>query len=282
MSDVHPTEHATANEGALPPPTAPDEKPPGVRPSRLSVIALVVALFSAAASGYALNEVVARDSVAASATASTDDWNYFAAPVDMEAFIATAEESIVEIWCKGIGTGFAFDLEVEESGFKTVIVTNHHVIEECLDDPSSIEIYTLEQFENPAEFRIRGFDEVNDLALLEIVEKLPVLSPSEFFAERGWWTMAIGNPLDTIYEDEADWAPLYNATTFGNISYVRDDYWNYTSATLNGGNSGGPLLDSRGDVIGINTLGAASTKDGVWNIAVDTYVLCETLIECEE
>jgi len=42
------------------------------------------------------------------------------------------------------------------------------------------------------------------------------------------------------------------------------------------------LLDSRGDVIGVNTLGGASTELGVWNIAVDTYVLCENLITCEE
>lgn len=269
-------------QGGFSQPSVVEVKSSETKPSSLSKIALVVSLLSAAVAGFSVNEVSSNDSIEMTTAVSAEDWNYLSAPKDLETFIATAEESIVEIFCEGTGTGFAFDLEVEEPGYGTVIVTNHHVIEDCLDDPTKIEIYTLEQFDKPAEFRIRGYDETNDLALIEIVEELPVLYGSEFFAQRGWWTMAIGNPVDATFEDEEDWITLYNATTFGNISYVHDKYWNYTSATLNGGNSGGPLLDSRGDVIGVNTLGGASTELGVWNIAVDTYVLCENLITCEE
>lgn len=269
-------------QGAFAPPDVVEVKSSEIKPSNLSKIALVISLLSAAAAGYAVNEVTSANSADNTAVVSAEDWNYLSAPEDLESFITTAEESIVEIFCEGTGTGFAFDVEVEDPGFSTVIVTNHHVIEDCLDDPTKIEIFTLEQYDKPAEFRIRGYDETNDLALIEIVEELPVLYGSEFFAQRGWWTMAIGNPVDATFENEEDWITLYNATTFGNISYVHDKYWNYTSATLNGGNSGGPLLDSRGGVIGVNTLAGASTEFGVWNIAVDTYVLCENLITCEE
>lgn len=282
LSSDQPGDDRDISQSAFAPPDVVDVKPSETKPSNLSKIALVVSLLSAAAAGYAVNEVSSTSSAETTAAVSAEDWDYLSAPEDLESFIATADESIVEIYCEGTGTGFAFDVEVEEPGYGTVIVTNHHVIEDCLDDPTKIEIYTLEQYDKPAEFRIRGYDETNDLALIEIVEELPVLVGSEFFAQRGWWTMAIGNPVAPTFEDEEDWITLYNATTFGNIVYVHDKYWNYTSATINGGNSGGPLLDSRGDVIGVNTLAGASTEFGVWNIAVDTYVLCENLITCEE
>lgn len=259
--------------GADPTPSTPVEaEPKQPKTSRLAIVALVVSLLSAAAAGYALNEALSPAGV-------FGDWNYHVAPTDLESLINRAEESIVEIQCEGTGTGFAFELEVEEPSFNTVIVTNHHVIEDCLDNPSAIEIYTYEESDKPAEFRIRGVDKDNDLALLEIVEELPLLVSSDFFAQRGWWTMAIGNPVDIDFEDPVT---LYNSTTFGHISYVLSDYWNYTSATINGGNSGGPLLNNRGQVIGINTLASASTEGGVWNIAVDSDALCERLVECNE
>ena len=87
----------------------------------------------------------------------------------------------------------------------------------------------------------------------------------------------MGNPSDPDFEEV-----LKNSTTFGNISFVLDEYWNYTSATINGGNSGGPLVNSRGELIGINTLAGASTEGGVWNLAIDAAVLCKNLYKCDE
>lgn len=248
--------------------------------SRLTFVALIVALLSVGLAGYAISKVNSPSATSSASATSVEDLDLFEQPPNLPDFIATVEKSIVEIHCNGTGTGFAFDLDIKDPEYGSVIVTNYHVIEDCVSDPSFIEIYTYEQFERPAEFWIRGMDEENDLALIEIKEALPPLVESEFFASQGWWTMAIGNPVDATFEG----APqiLFNATTFGHISYVLDEYWNYTSATINGGNSGGPLLNSRGEVIGINTLATASNEDGVWNIAVDTDALCEVLLECDE
>lgn len=253
--------------------------PPKNKMSKLSALTLVVALASAGMSAYAISKVTSTTPVDKLAS-PIEDGDLFVAPADLEGFIKTAEESVVEIVCFGTGTGFAYDLAVEDADYKTVVVTNYHVVSDCLDDPSAMEIYTYTQYETPVKYRVRGVDEENDVALLEIVEELPILYGSEFFAERGWWTMVIGNPVDATFENEEDWRTLFNATTFGQISYVLDDYFNYTSATINGGNSGGPLLNSRGEVIGINTQAGASTEFGVWNVAFDLEVLCKKLIPC--
>jgi len=253
--------------------------PPDSKPSKLLVLTLVVALISAGLSGYAISKATSSTPSDSLAT-SVKDGDLFVAPTDLSGFIETIEQSVVEIFCGGTGTGFATDLAVEEVGFNTVVVTNLHVIKDCVEDPSALEVYTFNEFKTPAEVRIRGVDEKNDVALLEIVEKLPLLYPSETFAKRGWWTMVIGNPVDATSKNEDDWRTLFNATTFGQISYVLDDYFNYTSATINGGNSGGPLVNSRGEVIGINTQAGASTEYGVWNVAFDLNVLCKKLITC--
>jgi S1-C subfamily serine protease len=284
MSKFNSPSNESVNVDGLPGSTSSVVEPSSPKTSNIAVLALVVALIAAGLAGYAVNEAISSPaSVTASGAASdTEDLDLFYPPADVEKFISKTEESIVEILCQGTGTGFAFDLDVEDTAYNTVIVTNYHVIEDCMAEPGSIEIYTWEKYDIPAEFWIRGVDEANDLALIEIVEELPPLKQSEFFASRGWWAMAIGNPVDTDWESEDDWVTLYNGTTFGNIVYVHDKYWNYSTATINGGNSGGPLVNSRGEVIGVNSLAGASTEYGVWNIAIDTAVLCEKLLTCDE
>jgi len=123
---------------------------------------------------------------------------------------------------------------------------------------------------------IAGVDEENDLALIEIKKRLPLILSAEDFAKPGWWSMAIGNPVDEEIEEVLD-----RYVSIGYIGFVLDGYYNYTSATLNRGNSGGPLVNSRGELIGINTFATSGLDNGVWNIAVDSDILCEKLYKCD-
>lgn len=199
----------------------------------------------------------------------------FSEPTDLEGFVSTVAESIVTIYCNGNGTGFAYDLEGLDDGYKTFVVTNHHVIEDCIDNESELSVTYGGEKKLETDVKLFDWDAENDLALLEITATLPVLKDAANYSQPGEWTMAIGNPGPND-------AILHNATTFGRIVALEDQYWNYTSAVVNPGNSGGPLVNSRGELIGVNSLHTVSSDNGIWNWAVDAIVLCEKVVECPE
>ena len=211
---------------------------------------------------------------------NTDETSLFAAPDDLDALIKKVGESVVDIYCESGdgsgGTGFAHDDEPVTAGYLTTLVTNHHVIESCWDSETEVVVYIGDEYETEVKGIIVGVDEENDLALIEIKEKLPLILSAEDFAKPGWWSMAIGNPVDEDLDEVLD-----RYVSIGYIGSVLDGYFNYTSATLNRGNSGGPLVNSRGELIGINTFATSGLDNGVWNIAVDSDILCEKLYKCD-
>jgi S1-C subfamily serine protease len=238
----------------------------------VSLLALVLAVFSLVRSVNEGNQVGAG-------TTTESDADLFLPPADVPGLIKRVQESVVLIECDGWGTGFANDNPILTAGYKSSIVTNHHVIKNCIETSDEIVVRTGPKHEGTPKVKLVSWDEDNDLAILEIDKELPILVSADTFASRGWWTMAIGNPVDSDFKTPQ---VLKNSTTFGYISFVLNEYWNYTSATINGGNSGGPLVNSRGELIGINTLAGASTEDGVWNVAVDSNALCKVLVKCED
>ena len=239
----------------------------------ISSVALVVSLV-AFVSSEGKNS---RKTKATFSESQSDELSFYYPPNDMPALISEVTKSLVYIECGNwSGTGFAMALtEVShEPSFNSFIITNHHVIEECTSDPSDLSVYIGDDYESKTGSRIIDYDPTNDLALIEIVDSIPTIKESELFAKSGWWTMAIGHPFGTDNY-------LYNATSFGQIIAVEDNHFNYTSSTLNHGNSGGPLVNSKGELIGINTFASANMENGVWNIAVDSDVLCEEILSCK-
>jgi serine protease Do len=138
-----------------------------------------------------------------------------------------------------LGSGFVID----KTGY---IVTNNHVIE------GADQITVVMHDERKFEAKLVGRDPKTDLALLKVKtnEDLPAVSFGDSDRARvGDWVLAIGNPLG-----------LGGTVTAGIVSArgrdIRsgpyDDYIQ-TDAPINRGNSGGPLFDIKGNVIGINT-----------------------------
>jgi S1-C subfamily serine protease len=270
--------------------TVPSEPTPPKRPKKPTVlIVLVIALVALIASQVVMIQRIARleqkaDSESTVLTsgveAKSGESSLFEAPDDLDALIKKVGESVVDIYCESGdgsgGTGFAHDDEPVTAGYLTTLVTNHHVIESCWDADTEVVVYIGDEYETEVKGIIVGVDEENDLALIEIKEKLPLILSAEDFAKPGWWSMAIGNPVDEDLDEVLD-----RYVSIGYIGSVLDGYFNYTSATLNRGNSGGPLVNSRGELIGINTFATSGLDNGVWNIAVDSDILCEKLYNCE-
>ncbi len=137
-----------------------------------------------------------------------------------------------------LGSGFV----ISEDGF---IVTNNHVIESA--DEIMIEFFS--GLELPAE--VIGTDPNTDIAVLKVEADAPlthVTFGDSDIARVGDWVMAVGNPLGQGFSVSAGIVSARNRELSG--SY--DDYIQ-TDAAINRGNSGGPLFNMDGEVIGVNT-----------------------------
>ena len=138
-----------------------------------------------------------------------------------------------------LGSGFIID----SSG---IIVTNNHVIKGAED--ILVRIEGGEDYEA----EVIGADPLSDLAVLKIKsnEKFkPVKFGNSDKARIGDWVIAIGNPLGLSGTVTAGIISARNR----NIGMTRYEDFIQTDASINQGNSGGPLFNMDGEVIGINT-----------------------------
>ncbi len=144
-----------------------------------------------------------------------------------------------------LGSGFV----ISADGF---IVTNNHVIEGA----DEIEIEFFPGDGQPAELlpaELVGTDPNTDIALLKVEYDTPLqfveFGDSDAVGARvGDWVMAMGNPLGQGFSVSAGIVSARNRA----LSGTYDDYIQ-TDAAINRGNSGGPLFNMDGEVIGVNT-----------------------------
>jgi serine protease Do len=137
-----------------------------------------------------------------------------------------------------LGAGFV----ISEDGY---VVTNNHVIEGA--DEILVEFFSGEEL--PA--TVIGKDPNTDIAVLKVESDtaLPFVSFGDSDVARvGDWVMAVGNPLGQGFSVSAGIISARNRALSG--SY--DDFIQ-TDAAINRGNSGGPLFNMDGEVIGVNT-----------------------------
>jgi serine protease Do len=144
-----------------------------------------------------------------------------------------------------LGSGFV----ISEDGY---VVTNNHVVEKA--DEILVEFYEGDELQA----EVVGTDPKTDIALLKVEadKPLPFVSFADSDTARvGDWVMAMGNPLGQGFSVSAGIVSARNRA----LSGTYDDYIQ-TDAAINRGNSGGPLFNMNGDVVGVNT--AILSPDG--------------------
>ncbi len=151
------------------------------------------------------------------------------------------------------------------------ILTNYHVV----DKAKSVRCMLYDSFASEAE--IVGADKDLDIALLRLKKlpekhKLPVAELYPEHVREGDFVMALGAP----------WG-LTRSVSIGIISCARRylpvngnyNLWYQIDASISPGNSGGPLIDTSGRVVGINTLGVM--QGGTIGFTIPSYVIIEVL-----
>lgn len=171
------------------------------------------------------------------------------ATIDFRSVSAKATKSVVNITTLSL-TGYRIasgsGVVIERNGY---IITNHHVVE----DGSEFEVTLADKRTFNAE--LIGSDPTTDLALLKVPTSglIPIEYANSDYVEVGEWVLAVGNPFN-----------LTSTVTAGivsakarNINILRGSYsiesFIQTDAVVNPGNSGGALVNSNGELIGINT-----------------------------
>lgn len=168
-----------------------------------------------------------------------------AEPMSLQEIYQTVIPSVVSVTTNGTQGNIGTGVIIEEDGY---IVTSYHVVESC----TQIDVLLYDNESYSAD--MIACDEVSDLAVLKI--DASGLTPAEFGdsdeLQVGDEVVAIGNPLGV---------ELRGTMTNGIISAINRNLdlngtkmtLIQTNAALNNGNSGGPLINSYGQIIGINT-----------------------------
>lgn len=192
--------------------------------------------------------------------------------------VLKAKASVVRVlaeYSDGVATGSGFVMKSDRE--ETLIVTNYHVVE---GNPHSISVWVGEDATVSA--RIAAYSEQKDLCILSLSYPVDMeaVKLSDSGAEQGEAVYAVGFPgaADLLSDKEAHTGA--DATiTDGIVSAVREATLTaygtpakilQISAAINAGNSGGPLFNAKGEVVGVNTYGILDSQ-GIFG-AID---ICE-------
>ncbi len=145
----------------------------------------------------------------------------------------------------GMGSGVI----ISSDGY---IITNNHVI----DGASEIEIILNDKKTYSAQ--LIGTDKLNDIALIKVdANNLPYVTFADSDnVQVGEWVLAVGNPYNLTATVTAGIVSAKGRDLLGNYqteSYIQTD------AVVNSGNSGGALVNTRGELVGINTMITSTT-----------------------
>ncbi|HEV2218245.1 MAG TPA: trypsin-like peptidase domain-containing protein [Candidatus Dormibacteraeota bacterium] len=248
---------------------------PGSRLARTLAAALVAGVAAAAGLAWQAQQDGARTSAAQqqtlarlqtevnelqTKTSQQADWSKLAAQVEPSVFTIATDA--------GLGSGWV----VREDASGSDLVTDYHVVADAL--ASGVKAVDVIQADRTLEGTIVHIDRTDDLALVHVNEKLTPLKPAPTRPSVGATVMVVGSPLG-----------LGGSVSIGLVSGFRSiegsDYVQF-SAPISPGNSGGPVVDSKGHVIGVAK--GKFVGDGVeaLGFAIPVSVACAQLGVCEE
>jgi S1-C subfamily serine protease len=199
--------------------------------------------------------------------------NGYVPPRDIEKLISTVQESTVTVFCRptgpnskpSFGTGWVIDMKNDKGKkYPTTLITNYHVIDTCLTDQGKLTAAAL--YGKEYEAVVNKWDEENDLASVATTLNANPLRLSKYEPYPGYWVAAIGSADG--YEGSVAFGNVLNGTKLEIL----------ITAPLSRGNSGGPLIDNEGNVVGTNTFGQI---DEQYNGAMSLNALCVKIMECE-
>ena len=180
--------------------------------------------------------------------------------------LSKVEPAVYKIECgTSIGSAFGVVLtlnkEAESKGYKGSLITNYHVIKGCVG--TSVKV--TQNGRNLGGF-VWNYDSKNDVALIHTLGEVATISPSLTRPLRGEPAIAVGSPYS-----------LEGSVSLGIVSNLDEDSV-VTDAAIDPGNSGGPLVNSNGDFIGINTWGWDGSQGS--SHALTPGNLCRTILVC--
>ena len=173
---------------------------------------------------------------------------------------------------QGAGSGVI----LSSDGF---IVTNNHVIDQA--DEISVVLNDKREFKA----KLIGTDPSTDLAVLKIdASGLPVLKFSNSDnLKLGEWVLAVGNPFNLTSTVTAGIVSAKSRDIGINPDQMRIESFIQTDAAVNPGNSGGALVNTRGDLVGINTAIASQTGSySGYSFAIPSNIVQKVVADLKE
>lgn len=190
--------------------------------------------------------------------ASDPDWAVIAANVEPSVVTVSTDDDLGSGWVA----------HADRSG--SDIVTNFHVVASAIDNGTTSVV--VAQLDRTMSGEIIRFDRLDDLALVHVSETLRSLVVAGARPKVGAPVMALGSPLG-----------LSGSISVGNVAAFRSifgaDYLQFT-APISPGNSGGPVVDSGGRVVGIATAKLGVEGAESLGFAIPVQIPCAALVRC--
>ena len=201
--------------------------------------------------------------------------------------VEEAQEGVVRVICictsyYSTGTGFAVG-ELDDKA--QIIITNNHVVE---DNVNNVYV-TITDWDGKIPAQVLYRDEVRDLAVLRVSRSLserhplPLLSPDELTKSQDVYCLGFPGNMDDFSDKGGDVSSTISDLTITKGSVSNPEYSTggvrcvLTDCVINHGNSGGPMVDEFGQVVGVNSWGL----DENMNCAVSIDYVMEILDELE-